>query len=98
MAILLVHGWDPFLADPTPNQVVCWMRNRIDRLCSSNSIGAWQSAVMFWCRKNVIFTPTWIKDGFYNECYKTFMSIHSKKTKLRDLLQVEWIVRYIRKK
>ncbi len=94
----ILHGWDPFLAEPTPNQVVYWMRNRIDKLGSSNSIGGWQSSVMFWCKSNLNFSPKWIKDGFYNECYRTFVSLHGKKTQQRDPLQVEWIVRYIRKK
>ncbi len=65
----LLHGWDPLAVEPTPSQVIYWMRNRIDRLGSSNSIGAWQTSVMFWCRKNLNFSPKWIKDGFYNECY-----------------------------
>ncbi len=93
----LLHGWNPFLAEPTPNQVIYWMRNRIDRLGSSNSIGGWQSSVMFWCRQNLNFSPKWIKDGFYNHCYNTFVQLHGKKTKQRDPLQIEWIVTYIRK-
>ncbi len=93
-----MHEWDPLAVEPTPSQVIYWMRNKIDRLGSSRSIGSWQSAISFWCKKNLNYNPKWIKDGFYNECYRAFEKLHSKQTALRDPLQIEWMVNYFRKK
>ncbi len=94
----LLHGWDPLEKDPTPSQVIYWMRNKIERVGSARSIGNWQSAIMFWCRNNLVFSPKWIKDGFYNQCYNTFVALHNKQPVLRDPLKVEWMVKYFRKK
>eukprot|EP01084_Bolivina_argentea_P159834 278366_1 len=71
----LLHGWDVMTIDPEPQQMVFWLRHRIEECGTAVSLDQFQSAITWWCKNNLNYKPKFIKNGWYNECIETFKKI-----------------------